>query len=206
MLNQIIARVSLESTAPYCQSRYHCEPKLEGETPEDYEKRTWRFKAHVNDKNEICIPAGAIHNSLVDAAAYSKRQIPGQGAKTWTQKFASGIAIFENINLGIDVDSIGNSGFPAHVTGDRKSGKRVPRLVPQILNWTATFDIIILDPIIKEDILIEMLEQAGMFIGIGQNRPQNRGIRGRFKVIKVEWLGQPGIDKFKTHGKRVILE
>jgi hypothetical protein len=53
--------------------------------------------------------------------------------------------------------------------------------------WSATFDVIILDPIISEDIFREMLTMAGMFIGVGRFRPEKGGTNGRFKIEEIKW-------------------
>lgn len=189
MISTITARCTLESTSPYCQSRYHGEPHLEGETGEAYDIRTWRYHLHV-ENGSVVIPARAIHDALTDGAKYTKRQIPGQGKATWTQKFASGIAIFEDIVLNIDPDTVVCVPVYCHSNGQRGSGTRVLRRFPIMPKWEATFDIHILDPIITEDVFTDMVEQAGMFIGIGQNRPANRGVHGRFRLVELEWLGE----------------
>jgi predicted CxxxxCH...CXXCH cytochrome family protein len=194
MDSRIVARCTIQGSAPLCQSRYYDEPKLEGETPEAYDIRTWRYRMHVltapgADRPTVHIPARAIHDALAEAAKYSKRQIPGQGKATWTKKFEAGIALFSDIDLGIDPDQVDCVAVYCHADGQRGSGRRVMRRFPTISQWSATFDVQILDPIITQDIFTEMLEMAGMFIGIGQNRPQNRGTRGRFKVESIEWIG-----------------
>jgi hypothetical protein len=53
--------------------------------------------------------------------------------------------------------------------------------------WRATFDIYILDPIITEPVFREMVEIAGMFIGIGRFRPEKGGTNGRFKIEALAW-------------------
>jgi hypothetical protein len=188
-LSLMTVTCSIESISPLCQSRNHGEPKLEGEQDDALDIRTWRQRMHVKN-GTVHIPAKAMHDALAEAAKYSKRKIPGQGKATWTQKFASGITILEDIDLRVDPDTVGHVPVFCHATGVPGSGKRVIRRFPIIPQWVATFEVTILDPIITEDIFTEMLEQAGMFIGIGQNRPQNRGVHGRFRVLGVEWKGE----------------
>lgn len=74
-----MVEVSIESITPYSQSRMHDAPKLEKETADAYEKRTWREKATVNADGEICIPAMALKNCLDSAAKLLGTQIPGKG-------------------------------------------------------------------------------------------------------------------------------
>ena len=188
-LSVITVTCTIEGISPLCQSRYHDEPKLEGETGEAYDIRTWRSHLHVKN-GTVHIPQKALHDGLTEAAKYSKRQIPGQGKATWTQKFASGIAILEDIDLTIDPATVVAVPVYCHSDGKRGSGSRVIRRFPIMPKWGATFDVTILDPIIHEDIFTEMLEQAGMYIGVGQNRPQNRGVHGRFRVVDIQWKGE----------------
>jgi len=193
MLSLITANCEIESIAPMCQSRFHGEPHLEGEADDAYDIRTWRSHLHVTN-GTVHIPARAIHDGLTEAAKYSKRQIPGQGKATWTAKFAAGIALLSDLDLGIDPASVDYVPVYCHANGTRGSGRRVIRRFPLIPSWTAIFEVQILDPIITQEIFTEMLEQAGMFVGVGQNRPQNRGTHGRFKINSVEYLGEASTD------------
>jgi hypothetical protein len=59
--------------------------------------------------------------------------------------------------------------------------------LPIIPAWQADFVAMILDPIITEDVFHEMLEIGGLFIGLGQNRPQNGGSSGRFEIVAIDW-------------------
>jgi len=185
-----VATVSLKSMSPYSQSRQHDEPEFENEAKDVYEKRSWLSKAHLSEKGTLVIPAVSMHQALTEAAKYSKRQIPGQGKATWTAKFKSGITIMQNIDTGITKDQIpfidvrcdsqGNTGAMA--------GRRVLRRFPQVAEWAGKFDIWILDPIITAEILREMLDIAGLFIGIGRWRPSmSGGLNGRFTVADFKW-------------------
>lgn len=185
-----IATVTIAGISPLSQSRQHDEPKLEGEGMDDYDKRTWRHKLNVADrggKPTVVIPAHGVFQSLAAAAKYSKKKIPGQRSATWTAKFNSGISILEDPALGIDPETVASVTISANVDGVRGSGKRVPRRFPVMNEWSATFDIWVLDPIITEAVFTEMLEIAGMFIGIGRFRPEKGGTNGRFRVVKVAW-------------------
>lgn len=185
-LSLIIATVTLESLTPYSQSRKHDEPRLEGESPDDYNRRTWRAQQLV-ENGTVHMPASGIHQGLVAAARYSKKQIPGQGKATWTKKFESGIALFSNVDLGVDPATVDYIDIYANADGIRGSGKRVMRRFPIIPKWSATFDVHILDPIITEDIFSEVVEQAGMFIGVGRYRPEKGGTNGRFRMAALNW-------------------
>lgn len=189
-MNFSVATVTLKSMAPYSQSKMHTAPALEGESKHDFEMRTWLSKAHLSPKGTMVIPAMSIKSALADAAKYSKTQIPGQGKATWTAKFKSGIMITEDPDTGIvlgendyaDVwcDAQGNTGTMAST--------RVLRRFPIVPSFEVTFDIWILDPIIKQEVLTDMLNTAGMFVGIGRWRPSmSGGMYGRFQVEKMAW-------------------
>src|SRR5579859_7521640 len=159
-----VATVTLSSLSPYSQSRAHEEPALESESKGDYDKRTWRSKLSVGliaGKRTVVMPAHGVQQCIAAAAKYSKRQIPGQGKATWTAKFTAGISILEDIRLGVDPDEVGFIDIYANADGIRGSGKRVMRRFPVINEWSATFDIYILDPIITKDVFEEMIEIAG---------------------------------------------
>ena len=185
-----VATLIIEGITPYSQSRGHDAPKLEGENHEDYDKRTWREKLSVAErdgKRTVVIPAHGMHQAIAAAAKYSKRQIPGQGKATWTAKFLSGIAILDDPALNIDPQTVTHVTISANADGVRGSGKRVPRRFPVMPEWRSTFEAYVLDPIITEDVFREMVEIAGMFIGIGRFRPQNGGTNGRFRIVSLVW-------------------
>lgn len=183
-----VAVVSLKSLSPMTQSHGHDDPKLEGESPGDYDIRTWRSKLNTDrEKSTVVIPAHGLHQSIAAAAKYSKRQIPGQGKATWTAKFTAGITLTESPKLNVDPKTVDSITISANADGVRGSGKRVPRRFPILYTWETTFEVLILDPIITKEVFKEMLELAGMFVGIGQFRPEKGGTNGRFVIAKLDW-------------------
>lgn len=184
-----IATLTLTGLTPMTHSHQHDAPKLEGERADDYDIRTWRNKLNTNaDGTSIVIPAHGFHQCIAAAAKYSSRQIPGKGKSTWTKHFTAGIMMMDNPELGIDPASVNFITISANADGVRGSGKRVTRRFPVIpTGWETTFDVYILDPIITEQVFREMVELAGMFIGLGQFRPQNGGTNGRFKIKSLVW-------------------
>jgi hypothetical protein len=185
------AIVTIRGTAPLSHSHGHDEPRLEGEGPDAYDKRTWRSKLNtdtVDGNPTVVIPAFGMQCGLAAAAKYSKRQIPGQGKATWTAKFTSGVTVIPPLALNIDPAQVDAVAVSVNADGVRGSGKRVTRRFPTIApGWKCTFEALILDPIITQEIFTEMMELAGLFIGTGQFRPEKGGTNGRFIVEKVEW-------------------
>jgi hypothetical protein len=186
-----VATLTLTGIAPYTQSHQHEDPKLQGETHDNYDLRTWRSKLTTEErdgKSTVVIPAHGLQQAIAAAAKYSKLQIPGQGKATWTAKFTAGIMLIENPSLGIDPETVKSITISANADGVRGSGKRVTRRFPSMpAGWSTTFEVYILDPIITQQVFTEMVDLAGMFIGVGQFRPEKGGTNGRFKIEKLIW-------------------
>ena len=185
-----IATLTIEGITPYSASRQHDEPKLDGESPNDYDKRTWRSKLNVEERNgqkSVVFPAHGVAQALAAAAKYSKKKIPGQRNATWTQKFVAGVALLENPSLNVDPATVSSITVSCNADGVRGSGKRVPRIFPVMPKWSSTFEVYILDPSITREVFEEMVELAGMFIGLGRFRPEKGGTNGRFRMVSLDW-------------------
>lgn len=190
-MDYITARVTLTGTASYSQSKHHDVPSLKGESKEAYDDRTWREKLTVREidgRRTVVIPSHGIHQALMSAAKYSKKQIPGQGKATWTAKFTSGLMFATEADLGVDPADALSERIYVNSDGIRGSNKRVWRTFPIIpVGWTTTFDIHIIDPIITRDVFEEIFGIAGLYVGIGRFRPEKGGLNGRFTVDIDTW-------------------
>lgn len=195
-MRQIIA--TLKSVSPYSQSRFHNIPRLEKESHDDHEKRTWRERCHVNDDGFISIPPMAFKNCLSECAKYLAMQIPGKGKQTYTKHFEAGVLVTEPLILTVkkeEVQGVGehalSSGamvgewFYVPAQGDRGGKKRVWKCFPMVPKWQGDVIFYVLDDTITENIFRYHLEQAGKFIGIGRFRPRNNGFYGRFEVVEL---------------------
>jgi hypothetical protein len=179
-MRQIIA--SLESVSAYSQSRYHQTPKLDKETHDDHEKRTWRNRLHTNQDGFVFIPPMSFKNCLSECAKYISMQIPGKGKSTYTKHFEAGVMVTDPLVLPIKGEDV--TGEWLHVPSDGRRGgsSRVLKCFPCIPNWSGDVTFFIFDDTITESVFKYHLEQAGRFIGIGRFRPRNNGYYGRFKV------------------------
>ena len=194
-MNITKATVTLRSTSPYSQSRKHDTPKLEGESANDHEERTWQERMHVRTVNKgkaterktVVIPASGFNQAMAAGAKFLNRKIEGQRNSTWTKHFVSGITVLGDVDLNISPDECRRQTINAHANGVRGSGTRVTRYFPTFDEWEATFEIMVLDPLITEAIFTEVLEAAGLFIGVGQHRPEQLGTNGRWEVVNVDW-------------------
>jgi len=175
--------VEIYSKSPIAFGKFYSQsvPKLDRESANDYEQRTWKERAHTDNDGNVYIPALAFKNALLAAAKYSGKTIPGGGKKTYSAKFASGVLIVENVIIGKKDDL---KGLWLHVPADgvRGGSKRVMKCFPTIETWKGIVNVIVLDEIITAPILKEFLIESGNFIGLGSLRVSNNGIFGRFGV------------------------
>lgn len=182
-----IAIAHLVSISPYSQSRPHETPKLERETSDAYEQRTWRDKCHALPDGHLFIPPMAFKMGLDAAASMLGMQIPGKGKKTYTKFFLSGVLVTDPIILPNKKDDIPGDRIYANADGVRGSGKRVWRTFPRVDEWRGKVTYHVLADEITEEVFEKNLKQAGSFVGIGRFRAQNGGTYGRYRAEKIEW-------------------
>lgn len=184
-----VAVASLESIAPYSQSRqYEFDvEKLQGESPLDYEKRTWRNRCHVNPEGFVMIPPTQFSGSIQDAAKYLSMPIQGKNKQTYTKNIKAGLLIADGIVLPIKLEDVQVERLslgPRGISGTTG----VLKWMPLIHQWKGELTIHVLDEAITPEVLEKHLETAGSLVGIGRFRPfPSGGYYGRFKVNKIKW-------------------
>lgn len=181
------AIVELESVSPYSQSKFYQTEKLAKERPDDYERRTWRDRLHVNDDGFVFIPPMSFKNCLSAIAKYLSIQIPGKGKSTFTKHIEAGILVTDPLILPVKRDDVAGEWFFVPADGRRGSGKRVMKRFPVIPSWKGQVIFYVLDDTVTSDVFVQHLEEAGKFIGIGRFRPQNNGFYGRFRINDIAW-------------------
>lgn len=179
-----IANCLIQGLGKYSQSRPHEAPRLDGESHEDYDKRTWKEHLHHNGK-VVVIPETSLMQCLHAGVKYAGEK--KKGTATWTKHFEGGTAIIEPAITSVKLTDVTYEDIYSNADGIRGSGKRVWRRFPIVAPWSATFQVLILDPEITESVFTRHLEIAGKFRGIGRWRPEKGGQNGRFIVERVEW-------------------
>lgn len=182
-----IATVRIKSLTPYSQSKALQSEKPKEESYDDFNKRIWPERMHVNDAGDVFIPAAGISQGLAAAASYLGKggNLKKKGNATWAQNFMCGLAIAAGPTIGLKVKEARAEPIYCHADGKRTPGPRVWRTYPVFDQWAATLEIHILDETIPEGIFSQVVEAFGLFIGIGRHRPQNGGYLGRFTVEKL---------------------
>ena len=185
----IKATCKLKSTAPFSFSKYVQTEKKTGETHEDVEARTWREKCHSNGNGNCKIPSNMFDKAIKGAAQYLSIKIPGEGTSKYTKNFKSGIMVMGDIDLGVTPEQISRTDLLVPSDGQVGGSKRVPKTFPIVDEWEGEISVLLMDPKITPDVFKEVLDGAGMFIGVGRWRPSapGGGSNGRFKVVDVEF-------------------
>lgn len=181
---------SIEGISPYSQSRSYEVDKLQGEGPDDFERRTWRNRLHVDDKGFVFIPPMAFKNALAETAKFLSIPIPGKGKATYTKHFEAGVLAVEPAKLAIKADDVQCERLFVPADGRRGGGKRVHKYFPVIpAGWKTDFVFLVLDDTVLQtsvngDVTVfeDVLDKCGKFVGIGRFRPRNNGFYGRFEV------------------------
>jgi hypothetical protein len=178
---------TITGTAPYSQSQYTelFEPRGKKESPDQYDKRCWRMKAHVDtDGESIVIPAHGLQQALV-AGAQKGRLKPTAAAKSVEvlhKRISNGTMIPSDAKTNLKLSNALEITILANSDGKRGSGKRVLRRFPVWNEWTAEFDVMLLDETLTADDLIAAANWAGLVVGIGRFRAENGGHNGRWQV------------------------
>lgn len=192
------AIVTLRGTAPYSQSRQHQTEKLDGESYEDFDKRTWREKTNADSDGNVFIPAMAFKQAMDIAAKRLAIPDPDNRKANFTKYFVSDVICEANLFIqeydekekkfyGIHKDEMPSITISANVDGVRGSGKRVPRIFPQVQEWTGETSFLIMEEKIKSEIFERVLKTAGQSIGVGQFRAEKGGLNGRFEIVKIRF-------------------
>lgn len=179
--------VQIEGVSPLCQGRFHNTEKLDKENANDYEKRTWRSRLHIQDDGQVFIPAFALKNCLAECAKFLSIQIPGKGKATYTKHFEAGVLVLDAAPLGIMADAVVKEERFVPSDGRRGGGNRVIKYFPVMPEWKCEAEFFIVDETVTSEVFQDHLRQAGQFIGLGSFRVRNNGIYGRFKVNDYKW-------------------
>lgn len=184
------AQCTLISVTPYSQSQTidpDEHPKLSKELPDAYEKRCWRQRMHVTSTGLVEIPQTAFENSIKEAAKRLQIPIPGKRMQYFTKSFEAGFAVLGGLTLEVKAADVKGERLFVPSDGRPGGGKRVWKWFPRIESWSGIITCMVYDDVITEDVFRRVVESAGLLVGIGRFRPQNRGFYGRFRLDRMVW-------------------
>jgi len=186
-----VATITLTGASPYSPSKAYdpdVDPKREGETADDHEKRVWRNRIHRAEDGTVLIPAMMAQFLIQFMAARISAKIPGKGNKTYTKHFEGGIMVPDDVRIeGTHWEKVRGQWFYLNADGKRGGGKRVWRCMPMIDKWDATFEVILFDDEIPEKLFERVVREGGRFCGFGRFSPRRGGTNGRYFVRSIEW-------------------
>lgn len=186
-------KITISGVSDFMYGKKATSKKQTNETHDQYEDRVWQEQIHQNN-GECFIQPFAFKNALESAARWLSMGIPGEGKKTYTKRFASGVLVVDRMPLmnskgkAVKVDDVEPVRIFAPSDGKRGSGKRVWRIFPTVHDWRTEIIAHILDDKISREVLEAHVTAAGQFIGLGSMRVENGGINGRFSVERIEEL------------------
>ncbi len=194
--------VTIKGMAPgLLQHRYDPTPQMEGSKAPSLNKfslKEWRNAVYAMADGQIYQPAVHLEQAISTAA---KTQML-KGRKTWMDWVRGNLLIVpDEIPHGVDIShleqaetmlssSLGNAlvyrneQVAIHVARAIVGKAAVPRVRVLMYPWSLTFEVVVRDvPVeIPENVLRMIIENAGVFPGIGDYRPEKRGKYGTFEV------------------------
>jgi len=167
---------TIRGTSPLLQHKFSEEEKpTTKKGGQVYDNQADAEKCLYKDKDgKICQPALHIESAMIKAATNYK--IPGLGKKTFKDAFKGGIFVEPSMIPHK------NDKWELDLQGVVISRSRITRARPRFDDWELEFAILNRDERITPEIVKQVLEDAGKFVGIGDFRPRF----GRFEVIKFE--------------------
>ena len=180
--NERVCKVRIVGTAPLLMHRFgeNAEAELQAKskkrsgahTPEQAAKEL----LYTLPNGKLCQPAEHIYRAMVKSAV--NFQITGRGKKTYKDIVCGAMDVgpefIEHISQKWTVDSR-SVVIPA-------TRGRVMRHRPRLNTWQLDFELTSRDEQLAPEVLKQILEYCGNYVGIGDYRPRF----GRFKVTKFE--------------------
>jgi hypothetical protein len=112
---------------------------------------------------------------------------PDNKKAKFTKYFVSDVMCEESMPTGVKKSEMKPQHINADVKGKRGGSSRVPRIVPQTWEWGGVVGFVVMEEKIKPEIFEKVLKAMGRSIGVGQFRPQNGGLNGRFEIVSVKY-------------------
>jgi len=130
--------------------------------------------AYRMDNGELCIPARCVKACIVNASSWYKF------GKRSAKQFIAGATRIEPYEIGLGTKEYEIDKRPVVIQGRN----RIIRSRACLKKWNITFNIVYNEEVITDtEIIMKIVEEAGMRIGLLDNRPQRGGENGTF-VIK----------------------
>lgn len=174
-------QVSIEGITPLLQHRF----AMDG-ADDAGRKRTgvpdWKQEAekakYADEKGELYQPSEHLERAMAIAAAQFKVQ--GKRGATYSKLVGSTVEVYPftipHKHQEFQVDA-----RPVVI-----QRSRVIRYRPRLDKWALDFELRLLDDQLPIDVVKQILDHAGIYVGIGDYRPDKKGKYGKFIVTRFE--------------------
>lgn len=177
-MKQTTYEIEIEGITPYLMHRF-ADEGADVSSQRKVGKKDYKSDVEValykSPEGEIYVPATQIKSCLMEAG--KQMRIPGKGKSTYSKLFGAFIMI--------EPDCLVMS--PQEYEVDARAvviqRARIIRYRPIFKKWGLRFKVHSLTEEIQKDVIKEGFEIAGNFTGIGDFRPQKKGMYGRFMVV-----------------------
>ena len=172
-------KVTIEGTTPILFNRFR-DTSIEGKS----KKRTGALvesdihdKLYYDERGKVQLPSVYIKNSLTEAAKQFK--IQGKNKATYSKIVGSTVDIAP---FYIELEYPENyEVFRISAVNPMTKGRMMVSR-PKFNKWSASFSIILNDPQVDSNVVNEILEHAGKYVGLGDWRPEKKGMFGKFMI------------------------
>jgi hypothetical protein len=170
-------KVQIEGTTPILFNRFR-DKQIEGKS----KKRTGAMaESDIEDKlylidEKICLPAVYLKNCITEASKQFK--IIGKGKSTYSKLVASTVDIEPFM---IELKSGKYEIFRISAVNPMTKGRMMTER-PKFNKWSAEFEIVLNDEAVPISVINEILEHSGKYVGIGDWRPEKKGMFGKFMI------------------------
>lgn len=141
------------------------------QTEADIEEKLYLYdgKAHI--------PAVYFRNSIVEASKQFK--ITGKGKSTYSKLIGATVEVTPEM---IPIEG-GYEPFRIAAVNPMTKGRMMVTR-PRFNKWSAKFKIVLHDESVPVEVMNEVLTQAGNYVGVGDWRPEKKGMFGKFIITK----------------------
>jgi hypothetical protein len=185
----MIYSVKIEGITPYMQHRMD-DVKLEEweknrkqiiERPDVAIEDAKRAEYHCyrNKDGQCFIPAEQMRIALINGGTYLKSKV-GTRTKSMKGIIAAVLQVAPEQVLIPEYDEIDKRSAV-----NRNVKARVMVVRPKWTKWEAEFDMLLDNGTLTKEMLTELVNVTGNYVGIGSYRPTNNGYFGRFKLIDI---------------------
>ena len=171
-------KVTIEGTTPILFNRFR-DTAIEGKS----KKRTGAMveseiedKLYQDEEGKTQLPAVYIKNCITEASKQFK--IVGKGKSTYSKLVASTVDI-EPFYIMLDAKKY--EVFRISAVNPMTKGRMMTER-PRYNKWKASFEILLNDPAVPVSVINEILEHAGKYVGVGDWRPEKKGMFGKFMI------------------------